>query len=68
MLLDHNIDVITFTSSSTVTNLIDAFRGKKLDLNGAKIACIGEKTAETAKKAGLKVDIHGPGGDDTRPG
>lgn len=57
MLLEHNIDVITFTSSSTVTNLIEAFRGKKMDLNGAKIACIGEKTAETAKKAGLKVDI-----------
>ena len=57
MLLDHNIDVITFTSSSTVTNFIDSFRSQKLDLNGAKIACIGEKTAETAKKAGLKVDI-----------
>jgi len=57
MLKSGEIDVITFTSSSTVTNLVSAFRGEKLEVNGARIACIGAKTAETAAKAGLKVDI-----------
>ncbi|MFC1991793.1 uroporphyrinogen-III C-methyltransferase, partial [Chloroflexota bacterium] len=57
MLLAGEIDVITFTSSSTVSNLISAFGGEPLTLNGVKVACIGPKTAETAVKAGLKVDI-----------
>ncbi len=57
MLGKGKVDVITFTSSSTVSNLVAAFKGKPLDLKGAKIACIGPKTAETAVKAGLKVDI-----------
>ncbi len=57
MLKSGEIDVITFTSSSTVTNLVSAFRGGKLEIGGAKIACIGDKTAETAAKAGLKADI-----------
>lgn len=57
MLLEHKIDLITFTSSSTVTNLVDAFQGGKVELNGAKVAAIGAKTAETAQKAGLSVDI-----------
>ena len=57
MLTEGKIDVITFTSSSTVSNLVGAFKGEQLTLNGAKIACIGPKTAETALKAGLKVDI-----------
>ena len=57
MLTEGKLDVITFTSSSTVSNLAAAFEGEPLNLNGAKIACIGPKTAETAVKAGLKVDI-----------
>ncbi|MFC2014531.1 uroporphyrinogen-III C-methyltransferase [Chloroflexota bacterium] len=57
MLLAGEIDVITFTSSSTISNLISAFAGEPLTLNGAKVACIGPKTAETAVKAGLKIDI-----------
>ncbi len=57
MLKSGEIDVITFTSSSTVTNLLSAFRGEKLEVDGAKVACIGAKTADTAAKAGLKVDI-----------
>ncbi|MBI4304100.1 MAG: uroporphyrinogen-III C-methyltransferase [Chloroflexi bacterium] len=56
LLLSQKIDVITFTSSSTVSNLAAAL-GKDLSLDGAKIACIGPKTAETAVEAGLKVDI-----------
>ncbi|MBI2287813.1 MAG: uroporphyrinogen-III C-methyltransferase, partial [Chloroflexi bacterium] len=57
MLEAGEIDVITFTSSSTVSNLLAAFKGKRPSLNGTKIGCIGPKTAETAVKNGLKVDI-----------
>jgi uroporphyrinogen III methyltransferase/synthase len=56
VILSGQIDVIAFTSSSAVTSLISAF-GKKVPEINAKIACIGPKTAETAVKAGLKVDI-----------
>ena len=56
VLLSGQIDVITFTSSSAVTNLVAVF-GKELPPIKAKIACIGPKTAETVAKAGLKVDI-----------
>jgi uroporphyrinogen III methyltransferase/synthase len=58
MLMADKIDVITFTSSSTVSNLVAALKGKKLEvINSAKVACIGPKTAETAARTGLKVDI-----------
>ncbi len=57
MLISGEIDVITFTSSSTVTNLVAAFQSEPLPINQAKIACIGPKTAEAASRAGLKVDI-----------
>jgi uroporphyrinogen III methyltransferase/synthase len=56
LLLSGQIDVITFTSSSTVSNLMAVFN-KKLPAINTKVACIGPKTAETAAKAGLKVDI-----------
>ena len=51
------IDVVTFTSSSTVSNLMAALENSNVSLNGVKVACIGPKTADTALKAGLKVDI-----------
>ncbi|MDO8715774.1 MAG: uroporphyrinogen-III synthase, partial [Dehalococcoidales bacterium] len=57
MLLAGEIDVITFTSSSTVSNLVAVFEKGSPVVNNAKIACIGPKTAETAAKAGLRVDI-----------
>lgn len=57
MLLLNELDIITFTSSSTVTNLVAVFGGEGVPLKGVKIACIGPKTAETAIKAGLKPDI-----------
>ncbi|MBI4286615.1 MAG: uroporphyrinogen-III C-methyltransferase [Chloroflexi bacterium] len=56
MLEAGEIDVITFTSSSTVTNLLALLDGKAT-MDKALIACIGPKTAETAARAGLKVDI-----------
>ncbi len=51
------IDIIAFTSSSTVSNLIAVFGNESSLINKAEIACIGPKTAATAKEAGLKVDI-----------
>lgn len=52
----EQIDIITFTSPSTVSNLVRVL-GNELKISKAKIACIGPKTADAASKAGLKVDI-----------
>jgi len=57
MLLDGEIDIITFASSSTVTNLISMLGDDWQVLQKAKTACIGPVTAATAKTAGLAVDI-----------
>jgi len=61
-LTEGDIDLVTFTSSSTVTNfltMVDAADEKELHqlLNGVKIAAIGPITAETVRKNGLTVDI-----------
>ena len=52
------IDVVTFTSSSTVKNFLDLL-GADLHplLQSVKIACIGPITRKTAEEHGLKVDI-----------
>ena len=57
MLLSGEIDVITFTSSSTVSNLVAALGEERPVINSAKVACIGPKTAGTAARDGLRVDI-----------
>ncbi len=56
---EHSVDVITFTSSSTVKNFKAALPSKKLEklLDGVKTACIGPITASTAKELGFNVDI-----------
>ena len=51
------IDVATFTSSSTVRNLLKMLDDGTESLAGVTIACIGPTTAETASRFGLKVDI-----------
>lgn len=51
------IDVVTFTSSSTVTNLIDMLDGDPCRLRSAQIACIGPITESTAREYGLDVAI-----------
>ena len=66
MLLSGEIDIITFASSSTVSNLMAVFDGEQSALNSAKVACIGPKTADTAARAGLRVDI--VAGEHTIPG
>lgn len=57
LLLSGEIDVVTFTSSSTVSNLTGAFRNAAVALNRTRIACIGPKTADAAARAGLRVHI-----------
>ncbi|MBU2261320.1 MAG: uroporphyrinogen-III C-methyltransferase [Proteobacteria bacterium] len=54
---DEKIDVITFTSPSTVTNFL-GIMGPDFRLPPkVRIACIGPVTEAAARKAGLKVDI-----------
>ena len=50
----RKVDVITFTSSSTVKNFVRLFGGKNLsDIAGtSEIACIGPITARTVEEAG----------------
>jgi uroporphyrinogen III methyltransferase/synthase len=51
------VDVITFTSSSTVTSFVEIM-GRNFTLPAhVDVACIGPVTAATAKKAGFKIDI-----------
>lgn len=51
-------DVVTFTSSSTVTNLLEVLGDKKDLLAKAAIAVIGPVTAETCKTNGLTPAIN----------
>ncbi len=55
----EGVDVITFTSSSTVANFVRAFPDDRLPavLGDAEVACMGPVTADTARKLGLRVDI-----------
>jgi uroporphyrinogen III methyltransferase/synthase len=56
---EKKIDLVTFTSSSTVKNFKALLPPQKFNmlLNGVKIAGIGPITADTAKKLGFSVDI-----------
>ncbi len=51
------VDVATFTSSSTVRNLLRLLDDGAESLVDTRIACIGPTTAATAGRLGLKVDI-----------
>ena len=51
------IDLVTFTSSSTVVNLLSLLDGNGALLTGPLIACIGPVTAGKAREMGLKVDV-----------
>ncbi|MCL5057939.1 MAG: uroporphyrinogen-III C-methyltransferase [Actinobacteria bacterium] len=53
------IDYITFTSSSTVKNFVGLLGEKDPAglIDGARVACIGPVTAETARNTGIGVDI-----------
>jgi uroporphyrinogen III methyltransferase/synthase len=57
MIYDNKVDVITFTSSSTVTNFVEIM-GRDFTLPAhIDVACIGPVTEAAAKKAGFKIDI-----------
>lgn len=59
LLRDRKIDVIAFTSSSTVNHFAELLKKESLKklLKGIAIASIGPVTAKTAKGWGLKVRI-----------
>jgi len=58
LLKEGRLSAVTFTSSSTVTNFTTYLEEGDLDfLREVIIACIGPVTAETARQAGLKVDV-----------
>jgi hydroxymethylbilane synthase len=50
-----DVDLVTFTSSSTVRHFVDAMPGPLPDQ--VRVACIGPITAQTARELGLRVDI-----------
>ncbi len=56
---DRRPDLVTFTSSSTVTNFAALFPGHDLPtvLTGVAVGCIGPVTAATARGLGLTVDV-----------
>ena len=62
MLEKGTIDMVTFTSSSTVTNFVNMFGSEKERLTSewmkrVKVACIGPITADTARDRGFSVDL-----------
>jgi uroporphyrinogen III methyltransferase/synthase len=59
LLTDRRIDVITFTSSSTVNHFAELLKKEDLRklLKGIAIACIGPVTARTAKQWGMRVQV-----------
>lgn len=58
-LRDGTVDVVTFTSSSTVRHFADLFRDEDLAglLRGVVVACIGPVTRATAQGLGLETRI-----------
>jgi uroporphyrinogen III methyltransferase/synthase len=57
-LKNRKIDIIIFTSSSTVRNFVKLMGD--IDLGGARVACIGPLTAGEAELSGIKPDIVPP--------
>ena len=54
---DVGIDVVTFTSSSTVKNLVGLLGGDVTRINNGIVVCMGSITADTATSLGIRVDI-----------
>jgi uroporphyrinogen III methyltransferase/synthase len=59
LLEQHSIDIVTFTSSSTVKNFKSVLPPGKTEhlMKNVKVASIGPVTSETAEKLGFHVDI-----------
>jgi uroporphyrinogen III methyltransferase/synthase len=57
-ILEEGVDIATFTSSSTVRNLVDLLNGEVAALRGATVACIGPVTAQTVEELlGRRPDV-----------
>ncbi|HAG55311.1 MAG TPA: hypothetical protein DCL17_02780, partial [Dehalococcoidia bacterium] len=54
---EEGIDFTTFTSSSTVKNLVGLLGGSPDLINTSKTVIIGPVTAETAVELGVNIDI-----------
>ena len=54
---EDGVDVITFTSSSTVKNLRHLLDGDVTRINNSVVVCMGPVTASTADAFGIRVDI-----------
>jgi uroporphyrinogen III methyltransferase/synthase len=59
MLLERQIDAVTFTSASTVRNFVQLFgEDQAVDLLGTTVvACIGPVTAEAAQQLGIQTAV-----------
>ena len=59
LLENEQIDIVTFTSSSTVRNLVASLQGQALSevMSRCLVACIGPVTARTAARLGIRVDV-----------
>ncbi len=59
LIKNHEIDIMTFTSSSTVNHFTQIMKSHELDtyIDRIIIACIGPIAAKTAEKHGLSVDV-----------
>jgi uroporphyrinogen III methyltransferase / synthase len=59
LLTDGQIDIVTFTSSSTVRNLAASLRPLERSqvMSRCLVACIGPVTARTAARLGIRVDV-----------
>ncbi len=56
---DHQVDLITFTSSSTVRNFVSLLPADRIQelLSAITVVSIGPITSDTAAELGVKVDI-----------
>jgi len=57
LLDDGQIDIVTFTSSSTVRNLVRMLDEDIECLRRPIVACIGPVTARTAQRLDIRVDV-----------
>ena len=59
MLLDHQIDAVTFTSASTVRNFARMLGEEEAAdlLNTTVVAAIGPVTAEAAQQLGIRTTV-----------
>jgi uroporphyrinogen III methyltransferase/synthase len=60
LLAKRSVDMLTFTSSSTVTNFVELFAGPEQlreAIGDTPVACIGPITAATAREHGMSVQV-----------